>query len=312
MHAGKLGIDPLCQFFVAIADDNQRTSGVSKMKKITWQVAAVTDPGLKRDENQDNFFMSEDHRVLVVADGMGGMQGGSKASRIAVNAMRESLETYAIDGKSQKDLQTWLVEAVANANTRVFEAAADDPEARDMGTTIVAVVQSEEGELQIAHVGDSRAYLVRDGKTIVLTQDHSVVMEMVAQGKMTEEQLKTSPFRHYLTRCVGHKKKVEIDNTPSSVKPGDWLILSSDGLSGVVDDAEIADIVSTCDSVREACDDLLNETLARGAPDNVTIICAHYADAKKEEESEDCNSSTGLKSSQEIDIVTTEASMQDC
>jgi len=285
-------------------------SGVIEMTKITWQVAAVTDPGLKREENQDNFFMSEDHRVLVVADGMGGMQGGSKASRLVVESMKNSLETLSIDGLGQKELQRWLVSAVAEANTRVFEAAVVDPEARDMGTTVVAVVQSEDGELQIAHVGDSRAYLVRDGKTIVLTMDHSVVMEMVAQGKMTEEQVKNSPFKHYLTRCVGHKKKVEIDNTPTSVKPGDWLILSSDGLSGVVDDAEIAEIVGACDTVKEACEDLLSETLARGAPDNVTIICAHYADSSLPEGDKE-TSAVGIKSSQELDKVSSEISLHD-
>lgn len=273
------------------------------MKKVDWQVAAITDPGLKRDENQDNYFVSEDNRVLVVADGMGGMRGGSKASRIAVKAIKSFIEENKMDDSDQKKLAKWLVEAVANANTSVFEAAADDPEARDMGTTIVALVQTENGEIQIAHVGDSRAYLVRDGKTIVLTQDHSVVMEMVAQGKMTEEQLKTSPFRHYLTRCVGHKKKVEIDKTPTTVKPGDWLILSSDGLSGVVDDDEIADIVGTCDSPKEVCDDLLSETLARGAPDNVTIICAHYTDGDKEPISVEVEA---LATSQEVDVMPSE------
>ena len=275
------------------------------MKKVKWHVAAITDPGLKREENQDNFFVSDDNRVLVVADGMGGMRGGSKASRIAVTSMRNYIESNSFEGKDQKELAKWLVSAVAEANTKVFEAAADDPEARDMGTTIVAVVQTDDGELQIAHVGDSRAYLVREGKTIVLTQDHSVVMEMVAQGKMTEEQLKTSPFRHYLTRCVGHKKKVEIDKTPTTVKPGDWLILSSDGLSGVVDDDEIADIVGTCDSPKEACDDLLSETLARGAPDNVTIICAYYSNGESEEITPEPNT---LRTSQEVDVMPSEPS----
>lgn len=276
------------------------------MKKISWQISAVTDPGLKRDENQDNYFVSDDNRVLVVADGMGGMRGGSKASRIAVGTIESYLKSKPMDkNENKEELAEWLVQAVAEANSMVFNAAADDPEARDMGTTIVAIAQTDDGEIQISHVGDSRAYLIRDGKTIVLTQDHSVVMEMVAQGKMSEEQLKTSPFRHYLTRCVGHKKKVEIDKSPTTVKPGDWLILSSDGLSGVVDDEEIAEIVGTCDSPKEACDDLLNETLARGAPDNVTIICAYYTDANAETVSPQPNT---LRNSQEVDIMPSEPS----
>ncbi|MGD9680901.1 MAG: Stp1/IreP family PP2C-type Ser/Thr phosphatase [Candidatus Obscuribacterales bacterium] len=246
------------------------------MNQIVWQVAAVTDPGLKRKENQDNFFVSEDNRVLVVADGMGGMRGGSRASKIAVEAVSQMWDSKKPHDSDHAKIQQWLFEAVSKANELVYNAAAADPAVKDMGTTIVAAIHSGDGSLQIAHVGDSRAYLVRDGKTIVLTQDHSVVMEMVLQGKMTEEQLRSSPFRHYLTRCVGHKNKVEIDKTPAEIKSGDWLILSSDGLSSVVHDEEIAEIVTTCDTPKEACDDLLNETLARGAPDNVTIVCVSY------------------------------------
>lgn len=247
------------------------------MNRIAWQVAAVTDPGLKRKENQDNLFLSEDNRVMVVADGMGGMRGGSRASKIAVDAVSEMWKENKPPDNDHAKIQQWLFEAVSKANELVYNAAAADPSVKDMGTTIVAAIHSDDGSLQIAHVGDSRAYMVRDGKTIVLTQDHSVVMEMLLQGKMTEEQLRSSPFRHYLTRCVGHKHKVEIDKTPAEIMTGDWLILSSDGLSTVVHDEEIAEIVTTCDTPQEACDDLLNETLARGAPDNVTIVCVAYS-----------------------------------
>jgi protein phosphatase len=250
------------------------------MTKVTWQVASVTDPGIKRTENQDNMFVSSDNRLLVVADGMGGMKGGSKASKLAILAVEKLWNERQPETVDAGTIQAWLVEAVSNANQDVFDAAAADPAVKDMGTTIVAAIHCPDGSLHIAHVGDSRAYLIRDGKTVVLTQDHSVVMEMVLQGRMSEEQLRNSPFRHYLTRCVGHKAKVEIDKTPAEMKPGDWLILSSDGLSTVVLDENIGEIVATCQTPKDACDKLLKATLDGGAPDNVTIIVVQYAAAE--------------------------------
>ncbi len=256
------------------------------MSKISWQVASVTDAGLKRQENQDNFYISPDERLLVVADGMGGMRGGSKASQLAVSAVEELWQRDKPHDKDAKQIQTWLLEAVASANERVFKAAASDPKVKDMGTTIVAAVHCANGTLQIAHVGESRAYLVREGKTVVLTQDHSVVMEMLVQGKMSEDQLQNSPFRHYLTRCVGHKSQVEIDHTPAELKPGDWLILSSDGLSTVLQDAAISESAKGTEEASELCKKLLQATLDGGAPDNVTIIAVRYT-APKAEDSED-------------------------
>lgn len=247
------------------------------MTRVSWQVASVTDPGIKRTENQDNMFVSSDNRLLVVADGMGGMKGGSKASRLAISAVEKLWAERQPDEVDETVIQTWLLEAVGNANQDVFDAAAADPAVKDMGTTIVAAIHCPDGKVQIAHVGDSRAYMIRDGKTSVLTQDHSVVMEMVLQGRMSEEQLRNSPFRHYLTRCVGHKSKVEIDKTPSEIKPGDWLILASDGLSTVVLDDSIGEIVATCETPDDACQKLLKATLDGGAPDNVTMIIVRYA-----------------------------------
>lgn len=281
------------------------------MTRISWQVASVTDPGIKRKENQDNLYVSPDNRVLVVADGMGGMKGGSKASQLAVDAVEYLYRSRQPDEEDASAIQNWLQEACSNANKQVFRAAASDPAVKDMGTTIVAAVHTKDGRVQISHVGDSRAYLVRDGKTTVLTQDHSVVMEMLLQGKMNEEQLRNSPFRHYLTRCVGHKSKVEIDNTPHDILPGDWMILSSDGLSTVVTDAEIGEVAKTCTEPEELCKKLLQATLDGGAPDNVTIIVVKYAaeeaegaeegDGKKEPAGKEASSKETAKSKKSAD-----------
>lgn len=255
------------------------------MSMLQWHFAAVTDRGCRRSENQDNFYISPDDRVFVVADGMGGERGGATASRLAVESVEAFWKRKNPPTNDEEELQQWLVEAVSNANSCVWKASANDPVYFGMGTTIVVAVQSDEGKMYIAHVGDSRAYLVRDGKTIVLTQDHSVVMELLLQGKISAEQIKTSPFRNYITRCVGHNNKVEIDKTPVTIEPGDRVILCTDGLTAVMGDENIGEIASKYDDPQSMVDQLLEETLTGGAPDNVTIVavCFCGAPSKKEE-----------------------------
>lgn len=254
------------------------------MTKLAWSVAAVTDRGLHRSENQDNFYISPDMRVFVVADGMGGLKGGARASKLAVDAVEAQWKENPPDFTDREAVQQWLVDAVASANQSVFTAASQDESVQNMGTTIVAGVQTEANTMQIAHVGDSRAYLIRDGKTIVLTQDHSVVMEMVLKGQLTPEQFKNSPFRHYLTRCVGHSGKVEIDRTPVELHPDDLIILSTDGLSAVLDEEQIVQELKGSNTPKEICDALLKSTLDGGAPDNVTILAVKYSAHKEIEE----------------------------
>lgn len=243
---------------------------------LVWKVAAVTDRGLCRDENQDRFYVSPDHRVFVVADGVGGMAGGSRASQLAVEAVESYWKSHPPDLNDKQAIQQWLADAVSEANLTIFNTASRDPSVQNMATTIVVAVQSDQGALQIAHVGDSRAYLIREGKTVVLTQDHSVVMEMLLKGMLTPEQFRTSPFKNYLTRCVGHEGKVEIDKTPVELKPDDWILLCTDGLSSVVDEEEVCQIVERSDTPEKACQSLVERTLDGGAPDNVTIVAIHY------------------------------------
>jgi len=246
------------------------------MVSLNWRESAVTDKGLARPDNQDSYYVSPDRRVFVVADGMGGAKGGAVASRLAVEAVEMLWKQQPPPSSDRAGIHQWLVDAISGANQSVFSTALDDPELRRMGTTIVVALQSDDGFLHIAHVGDSRAYLIRGGKTIVLTQDHTITMEMLLRGYLTPDQLERSPFRHYLTRCVGHKSKVQIDETPVELLPGDWMILSTDGLSCVMHDEEIGELVTQCHEPAEVCDVLLEETLFKGAPDNVTVVAINY------------------------------------
>jgi serine/threonine protein phosphatase PrpC len=252
------------------------------MLSLEWRVAAATDTGCKRSENQDNFWVSPDNRVFVVADGMGGERGGATASRLAVEAVEKLWADKKPHGTDREEILAWLAEAVSDANSSVWETSARDPAVHGMGTTIVMAVQSDDANLYIAHVGDSRAYQIRDGKTIVLTQDHSVVMELLLQGKISPEQFRTSPFRNYITRCVGHNNKVEIDKTPVEVLPDDCIVLCTDGLPAVLHDENIGEIIAKNNTADAICKDLLDETLLGGAPDNVTVIVICYSQVPSE------------------------------
>jgi len=147
-----------------------------------------------------------------------------------------------------------------------------------MGTTVVVAVQGEDNYMEIAHVGDSRAYLLRDGKPTLLTNDHSVVQEMVRAGRLTEEQARINPYKNLITRCLGHEEKVEVDQTPVELKRGDWIVLCSDGLPTVLRDEQICDVVSTTHEPDGVCEELVKLTLDGGAPDNVTVVVVNYFD----------------------------------
>lgn len=249
------------------------------MALLSWKLAAATDRGCVRKDNQDNFYISPDRRIFVVADGMGGEAGGALASRLAVEAVETLFWESIPDPSDETAIQQWLVEAISRANMSVYHERCNNPDVKRLGTTIVVAAQAENGRLYIAHLGDSRAYRIsKDGSISVLTQDHSVAFELLLLGKLTPEQYESSPFRNYLTRCVGHDAQVKIDQSPVNVDSGDWILLCTDGLTGVVRENEIATLVTTALSPEDACKELIERTISRGAPDNVTVVLAQYAD----------------------------------
>ena len=243
---------------------------------LKWTAAALSDQGVKRADNQDNYFISEDNRVFVVADGMGGALGGSTASRLTVNSIENFWKDSAPAEDDKDGIDEWLGEAVNKANDTVYGFSEENPAVKGMGTTVVIAVQDANGCVHIGHVGDSRAYLVRDGEIQVLTQDHSLVMELYRGGHITEEQMKESPFKHFITRCVGHKDRVDLEKNPREINNGDWLLLCTDGLTAVMQDDEIAKVLQESKTPEDACKQLVEITLDGGAPDNVTVIAVKY------------------------------------
>ena len=245
---------------------------------LTWEVAAKTDQGCVREDNQDNFYLSTDGAIMVVADGMGGEKGGALASRLAVEAVEELFWQNIPNCNDDEAIREWLMEAVSRANQSVYTTRLSNPDVDRLGTTIVIASQSDSGRVNIAHLGDSRAYRVTKDDIAVLTQDHSVGFELVLRGQLTLEQYETSPFRNYLTRCVGHEEQVVIDQSPVNVEAGDWILLCTDGLTGVLREDKIASIVRKSTNPQAACEQLVKQTIAGGAPDNVTVMCARYAE----------------------------------
>lgn len=262
----------------------------------------ITDVGLKRGHNEDNYLINEELNLFVVADGMGGHAGGEYASAIAVNTVEEIVTSLdpalapavpAADVPEQEDAPTdvealedvteelpdtveltrhKLVHAIRLAGRRIFEKAKEQPEYHGMGTTAV-VVLVEGAHAYVAHVGDSRVYLVREGAIEQLTEDHSLVAEKIRHGLLTPEEARSHRMRNVITRSLGYQEDVDVDITVRRVRPGDMFLLCSDGLSGHVDDHEMADLVSRL-SPREAARSLVELACERGGEDNITAIIA--------------------------------------
>lgn len=231
---------------------------------------ALTHTGLIRPDNEDAYLINLDMGLLAVADGMGGHQAGEVASFLALKALAEKLkEDYGQDPLAH------LVAAVHFANEVVYRSACTTPEYRGMGTTLtVAWVVNSQAFL--AHVGDSRAYLFRDGQLQVLTHDHSYVGELVRSGDLTNEEARIHPHRNILTRALGTGAEVVVDSRIISLQKGDLLLLCTDGLPEVVRDEEIASALHLGKSLKEILQNLLRLALDRGGPDNITVVLAAY------------------------------------
>jgi len=227
----------------------------------TW--ATATDVGHVRQMNEDSVFPEGDGRaagpaLVAVADGMGGATAGHVASRVALAAA-----TTRADGAAAATL-------VERGNDAVLRAVAEDGSLSGMGTTLTLGIFHPEGRLELAHVGDTRAYLFRGGELDQITSDHTLVAEMVAEGRLTPAQAETHPRRHLLTRVVG-MAGTEVDTYDVELRPGDRVLLCSDGLTGMVPDHAIARILHEASDPAEAAWSLVEAANAAGGHDNTTV-----------------------------------------
>ena len=239
------------------------------------EAAALTDVGCHRENNEDNYAYWEPQddaafqrlgRLAVVADGMGGAEGGQHASRIAVDAV---CQTYSSSPETEP--QQLLLSALHDANSRVQQEAHAKPMLRGMGTTLTACAIVGQS-LYFAHVGDSRLFLVRDGEARQLSRDHSLVARLIESGTIRPEDAETHPQKHVLTAAIGVGEDLEPDMPPAPVQlqSADLLILCTDGLWGQMSSAEMAEIASKS-APNDACKSLVQLAKDRGGPDNITV-----------------------------------------
>jgi protein phosphatase len=226
------------------------------------ETALRTDTGRQRRDNEDNAFARSP--VFVVADGMGGAQAGEVASKIAIEIFEKGLP----DSGSPEER---LAERVREANHEIHELSRTDRERAGMGTTLTAAYVDDTA-VAIAHVGDSRAYLFRDGALERLTQDHSLVEELVRQRKLTPEQAAGHPQRSIITRALGPEASVEVDTWTYPVRAGDILLLCSDGLTTMISEDRVAEILRDTGSLEGAADALINAANEAGGRDNITVV----------------------------------------
>jgi len=250
------------------------------------EVAGKTDLGCVRTNNEDNFGYDWRYGIYVVCDGMGGEAAGEVASKIAVDTLLEYFrqaakqKQYPAGGGAFAGVSgraSALANAVQLANQAIRSAAAQDPNRKGMGSTIVAVLV--EGNLySAAHVGDSRIYLIRQSGIQQLTEDHSLVAEQVRRGLMSVEEAERSEMQNVIIRALGTEDAVEPDLSDLAAEPGDVLLLASDGLTRQVPDPTIRDIISQAPSLREACSRLIQAAKDTGGVDNITCLLLRFVE----------------------------------
>jgi len=241
------------------------------------QAWGLSDPGMVRTQNQDAFVMeklSENARIAVVCDGMGGALAGNVASQLALEIFIAQVRFAWQEGLSEEGAAALLREAVACANDAVYQRAVNDPECSGMGTTLVAAL-IEDGRLTIVNVGDSRAYITGKSGIRLVTTDHSFVQMMVQRGELSSEEAKNHPGKNLITRAVGTEKTVQADIYHPESDSWESLVLCSDGLSNVMADQEILFEVAHGEKQEDCCQRLLSIAQNRGAPDNVTVVVVY-------------------------------------
>lgn len=251
---------------------------------MNFTAAGLTDVGLQREHNEDSYCILSEHRLFVVADGMGGHRAGDVASRMATSEMTAFFDATnangdGVDWPSKQDTrmsvdQSRLVSAVKLANQRIFQTSTANRSVQGMGTTVVGVLfNREDRKMNVAHVGDSRAYRVRAGAISQLTRDHSLLNDyLLVMPNLSDAQKERLPS-NVITRALGMQQAVAVDVSVDETEPGDVYVLCSDGLNGMVSDERILDIVhSAGPDVESAARTLISQANQNGGEDNITVV----------------------------------------
>jgi serine/threonine protein phosphatase PrpC len=254
---------------------------------LALEVAGITDTGCVRSNNEDSFGYDTDIGIFVVCDGMGGAAAGEVASQIAVDCVLSHLRQSSISairaGREKgaddcSELSHELARAIRYANQRISECARDNPQQIGMGTTIVSALCCDR-TISIAHVGDSRIYLIRQGRIQQLTVDHSLVMEHVRLGFIARDEVESSGLQNVITRALG-TESAEPDLAEVSVLPHDVLLLCTDGLTRHLTDSQLSELIGNAPSMETACIALIEAAKAQGGSDNITCVLVRCVPAQ--------------------------------
>lgn len=239
-----------------------------------FEYAGVTDPGLLRDNNEDALALAPEQGVAVLADGMGGYNAGEIASAMAVAHIKTELTQWLHNTPAQRssgETRRAMQACVLRANTSIYNAANANPQFSGMGTTVVVGV-FETGRVLLAHVGDSRAYVWRGGQLIQLTRDHSLLQEQLDAGLLTPEQARVATHKNLVTRALGVEEGVMVDVMEHQPQAGDVYLMCSDGLTDMLEDADVARVLSLRLDLQERAQALVRAANAAGGRDNISVI----------------------------------------
>lgn len=241
----------------------------------------ITDCGRRRPHNEDSILVAEDLSLFLVADGMGGHAAGEVASRTAVQSVREFIEQTVKDrdftwpfglNNHYSPVENMLLTGFLLANRRVGRLAEENPQYNGMGTTL-AGLYAPDGDIHIGHVGDSRIYRLHDGNFAALTADHSWVNEQLQRNIITEDEARTHRWRNIITRALGNRADLEVDLKTIEGHPGDLFLICSDGLTGMIEDQQIRNILlDRGDNLAEACQALVDASNQAGGIDNISVV----------------------------------------
>ena len=246
--------------------------------KVTWEVAGATDVGRVRPHNEDSFVVDAQRGVFLVADGMGGHAAGEVASAIASEAVGAALRQGVDAGLPADGLKTVLQESFRQAHRSILNYSFTKPETRGMGTTMTALVLCDDGSFRIGHIGDSRAYVLRDGELSQVTRDHTLVQDQVDAGRLTEMGARRHHMAHILTRALGADAEDDPDVYAGTLLPGDLVLLATDGLTGMLTDRMLRRILMRDGELAERVANLILGANDRGGRDNITAVLVRIAD----------------------------------
>lgn len=243
--------------------------------------ADLTDVGMKRDHNEDDYLIDTDHQIYLVCDGMGGHEKGEVAAKIAVTTVKKFFEdnekdpliTWPVDENNETSkLAQEFAAAIQAANWNIFHESQKGSGVRKMGTTAVGIVVGDD-HLVVAHVGDSRCYRIRQGTIEQITEDHSLLADYIKHASLTEEEIQNFQYKNIILRALGMKQRVEVDTREIKPMVGDIYLLCSDGLSGEVEDPDMLQIVQKHgDDLNESVHELIDKANKHGGKDNITAI----------------------------------------